>query len=230
MAQQSIRVLVVDDHFITRKGILSLLHGAEGIEIVGEAENGREGIGKARLLEPDVILMDLVMPEMGGVDAIRQILAHQGRTAIVVLSGSNLEGEVLVAVRAGALGYLTKAAGRAEMMEAIRRAHRGEPALPPDLHRKLLGHPVPNSQLVVTEVLSARELEVLALVARGLKNPAISESLLVSEATVRTHLRNMLSKLGLENRVELVLYALGQGWVALDQCLEKAPVDVRRPG
>ncbi len=218
-------MLVVDDHFITRKGILSLLHGAEGIEIVGEAENGREGIEQARLLEPDVILMDLVMPEMGGVDAIRQILAHRRDTAIVVLSGSNLEGEVLVAVRAGALGYLTKAAGRAEMVEVIRRAHRGEPALPPDLNRKLLGHTVPNSQVMVTEVLTDRELEVLTLVARGLKNPTISETLCVSQATVRTHLRNMLSKLGLENRVELVLYALGQGWVALDQCLENGPGD-----
>lgn len=221
MALQPIRVLVVDDHFITRKGILGLLSGTEGIEIVGEAENGREGIEKAKILEPDVILMDLVMPEMGGVDAIRQILADRSNTAIIVLSGSNLEGEVLVAVRAGALGYLTKAAGEEEMAEVIRRAHRGEPALPPDLNRRLLGHVMPNSRLMLAEALTGRELEVLALVARGLENHDISDRLFVSEATVRTHLRNMLSKLGLANRVELVLYALGQGWISLDRCLEE---------
>lgn len=221
MARQLIRVLIVDDHYITRKGILSLLHGVEGIEIIGEAENGREGIEKAKLLEPDVILMDLVMPELGGVDAIRQILADRPVTAIVVLSGSSLEGEVLVAVRAGALGYLTKTANQDEVTEVIRKAHRGEPALPPALYRKLLGHPISNSTLMVAEALTERELEILALVARGLENHAISSRLRVSETTVRTHLRNILSKLGLSNRVELVLYALGQGWVSLDQCLEE---------
>lgn len=223
MTQQHIRVLVVDDHYITRKGILGLLQGAEGIEIVGEAENGQDGVDKARLLEPDVVLMDLVMPEMGGVDAIRQILAHRPDTGIVVLSGSKLEGEVLVAIRAGALGYLTKTAGQEELTEVIRRAHRGEPSLPAVLNRKLLGHSVPNSRAMVTEALTQRELEVLALVARGLENHDISQRLHVSETTVRSHLRNMLSKLGLSNRVELVLHALGQGWASLDQCLEALP-------
>jgi NarL family two-component system response regulator LiaR len=220
MAQQLIRVLVVDDHYITRKGILGLLHDVEGIEVVGEAENGREGIDKTRALAPDVVLMDLVMPEMGGVAAIRQILAHRPATAILILSGCKLQGEALVAVRAGALGYLTKTASQEELCEAIRRVHRGEPALPSALNRKLLGHVMPNSRMVATEALTQRELEVLGLVARGLENHDISEKLLVSEATVRTHLHNMLSKLGLSNRVELVLYALGQGWASLDQCLE----------
>ena len=129
MTQQPIRVLLVDDHFITRKGILSLFHDTEDIDIIGEASNGQEGIDKARLLDPDVILMDLMMPQIGGVDAIRQILTHQPDTAIVVLSGSNLEGEVLVAIRAGALGYLTKTADQEEMADVIRRVHRGEPCL-----------------------------------------------------------------------------------------------------
>ena len=221
MAQRPITVLVVDDHYITRKGILGLLIDAEGIEIVGEAENGREAIDKVKGLEPDVVLMDLAMPVMRGVDAIREILAQRPETAIVVLSGSNLEGEVLIAVRAGALGYLTKTAGQEEMVAVIRRVHGGEPALPKDINRKLLGHAMPNSRTMVAETLTEREHEILALVAHGLENHAISDQLRVSEATVRTHLRNMLTKLGLSNRVELVLYALGQGWVSLDQCVDE---------
>jgi DNA-binding NarL/FixJ family response regulator len=214
-------VLIVDDHFITRKGILSLLVGADGIEIVGEAENGQDGIEKTQRLEPDVVLMDLVMPGTGGVDAIRQILTHRSDTAIIVLTGSNLEGEVLAAIRAGALGYIEKNASSEELADGIRRVHRGEPVLPASLNRKLIGHAMPNARMMVTEALTERELEVLGLVARGLENHDISQQLRVSEATVRTHLRNMLSKLGLSNRVELVLFALGQGWFSLDRCLEK---------
>ncbi len=230
MAHPTIRVLIVDDHFITRKGIQGLLHQVDGIEVVGEAENGREGIDMAKSLEPDVILMDLAMPEMGGVEAIGEILAQRPETAVVVLSGSNLEGEVLVAVRAGALGYLTKTASQDEVTEVIRQVHRGEPALPKEIHRKLLGHTLPHSRSIVAESLTEREHQVLSLVAHGLENPVISQRLKVSEATVRTHLRNILSKLGLTNRVELVLYALGQGWESLDQCLKELTVrDSDRP-
>lgn len=221
MAQQHIRVLIVDDHFIARKGIRSLIFDAEGIEIVDEAENGREAIAKAKALKPDVILMDLQMPEIGGAEAIRQILTLRPKTAIIVLSGSNLQGEVLVSIRAGALGYLEKSVEREQLIEGIQRVFRGELVLPAELNRKLLGHALPNSRRMVTEELTEREIEVLALVARGLENTDIGDRLRVSEVTVRTHLRNMLSKLGLANRVELVVYALGQGWVSLDQCLEE---------
>ena len=217
---QCIRVLIVDDHFIARKGTLALLADVEGIEVIGEACNGLDAVEKAQALKPDVILMDLVMPEMGGVEATQRILGtHPGMT-ILILTGSDLEHEILAAVRAGALGYLSKDADEKECVRAIRQVHRGEPSLPPEITRKLIGHPTFASQAPPLEQLTPREDEILRLIARGLDNHQIGERLFVSETTVRTHVRNILGKLLLSNRVEIVLYALREGVMTLAEVLD----------
>ncbi len=217
-----IRVLIVDDHFITRKGTLALLADAADIEVVGEAANGREAVEQADRFQPDVILMDLIMPEMGGVEATRQILKRQDGTAVLVLTGSDIEKEILAAIREGALGYLSKDAHEEECVQAIRQVHRGEPSLPPEITRKLLKHPSPAPLSPAAEELTRREEEVLRLIARGLANAQIGAKLFISEPTVRTHVHHIREKLGLSNRVEIVHYALREDLMSLEEVLGPA--------
>jgi DNA-binding NarL/FixJ family response regulator len=212
---EPIRVLVIDDHFVVRKGVCALLMDAEDIAVVGEGGDGREAVELARRLRPRVILMDLKLPELGGVEAIEEILAEQPEMGILVLTAYGLEGQVLAAVAAGALGYLTKTAEREELIAAIRRVGQGELYLPASLTRRLLTHLHSRSR-IAEEALTAREEEVLRLLARGWSNQKIAEELSISEITVRTHVSHILGKLHASNRVQAALYALRAGLVLLE--------------
>ncbi len=220
MDQTTIRVLVVDDHAIVRKGIRALLAELEDIEVVGEASDGQEAMAQADALSPDVILMDLVMPGVDGIEATRQITKHEPSPRILVLTSFASDDKVFPAIKAGALGYLLKDSEPADLVQAIHQVHRGEPSLQPSIAQKVLKElrrpaalrPIPNP-------LTDREMEVLRLVAKGLSNPAIAERLVITEATVRTHVSNILSKLHLANRVQATLYALQEGITSLEDSL-----------
>lgn len=209
-----IRVLIADDMPTSRLAIRAYLSEFDDLEVVGEAADGREAIAKAAELSPDVVVMDLRMPVLDGVGATEALLAAGG-PQVVVLTGSGDARQVMEVVRAGALGYLTKDAAAEDVARAIRRAYRGEPSMPPPIARTLLegeAAVVAQQQARLTE----RELEVVRLAAQGLSNHGIADRLCVSEATVRSHLRNVSEKIGGCNRVELVLHALRAGWASLD--------------
>jgi DNA-binding NarL/FixJ family response regulator len=212
-----IGVLVVDDHLVVRKGVQALLMDADDITIVGEAEDGQAAVAAARRLRPQVILMDLKLPHLDGVEAIRAILAEQPDVGVVVLTGTDGDEQVLAAVEAGALGYLAKTSEREQFLLAIRRVARGELWLPPRLTRKLLAHLKPNSGGGVAEPLTGRETGVLNLLAKGRTNQQIAQELNIADATVRTHVSHILDKLGVSNRVEAALHALRAGVVTLEE-------------
>ncbi len=218
MGQPTIRVLIADDQAIVRKGIRALLAEVEGIDVVGEAADGWEAVSQARALNPDVILMDLVMPNMDGIEAIREITASGEGARVLALTSFAWDDKVLPASRAGALGYLLKDSEPSDLVQAIRQVYRGEPALAPSIARKVL-HEMqhPAGRPPAPHPLTDRELEVLRLVAKGYSNPQIAEQLVVTEATVRSHVSNILSKLHLANRVLLTLYALQQGIISLEE-------------
>jgi NarL family two-component system response regulator LiaR len=216
MAHMPIRVLIVDDQTIVRKGIRALLAEVEHIEVVGEAGDGREAVSQARALQPDVILMDLVMPHMDGIEATRQIARDQ-TARILVLTSFAGDDKVFPAIKAGALGYLLKDSEPEDLLRGIEQVHRGEPSLHPTIARKVLQEMQRPSERPPTQApLTDRELEVLRLVATGLTNREIAERLMVTEATVRSHVSNVLGKLHLANRVQATLYALQEGLTALD--------------
>jgi two-component system, NarL family, response regulator LiaR len=204
----SIRVLVVDDHFVVRKGVCALLADADGIVVAGEAGNAGQAVAEARRLRPQVILMDLRLPGFEGVAAIRAILAELPETAVVVLTGTNVEDEVLAAVEEGAVGYLAKTSPREDFLEAIRRVAQGDAWLPPHLTRRLVTRLKPPLGPETSKPLTEREREVLALIARGCSNRRIGQELAISDVTVRTHVSHILSKLGVRNRVQAALHAL----------------------
>ncbi len=213
MSDTPIRVLMVDDHNIVREGVELLLGEIEDIELVGQTRSGAQGIALAKELQPDVVLMDLVMPEMDGVEATRRIMAEHPYIRVLVLTSFITADKVFPAIKAGASGYLLKDTSSAELIEAIRQVHRGEPFLHPDIARMILeeiGQPSEKDK-VTPEPLTARELEVLALVAQGKSNKEIAEELSISPETARTHVNRILSKLHVANRVQATLYALRQG-------------------
>jgi NarL family two-component system response regulator LiaR len=220
MDERVIQVLVVDDHAIVRKGIRALLAEIEDIDVVGEASDGQEAMAQADALSPDVILMDLVMPGVDGIEATRQITASDAGPRILVLTSFASDDKVFPAIKAGALGYLLKDSEPADLVEAIHQVHRGEPSLQPSIAQKVLQELKSPAALRPTpDPLTDREMEVLRLVAKGLSNPAIAERLVITEATVRTHMSNILSKLHLANRVQATLYALQEGITSLDDSL-----------
>ena len=207
----SIRVLVADDHAIVCKGIRALLATEPDIEVVGEAEK----------LQPDVILMDLVMPEMDGIEAIRRITARQPEARILVLTSFAADDKVFPAIKAGALGYLLKDSSPEELVQAIHQVYRGESSLHPTIARKVLQElSRPSERPPTPEPLTEREVEVLRLVARGQSNQEIADQLVISEATVRTHVSNILGKLHLASRTQAALYALREGLASLDDADE----------
>ncbi|MBM3136445.1 MAG: response regulator transcription factor, partial [Chloroflexi bacterium] len=192
------------------------------IELVGEAVNGREAVSGVAKLRPDVILMDLVMPEMDGIEAIRHIKAQQPKACILVLTTFAGEDKIFPAIKAGALGYHLKDASPEELVQAIRQVYRGQPSLHPIIARKVLQELAsPAAERPPTpEPLTQREVEVLQLVAQGLDNQEIADKLVISEATVRTHVSNILGKLQLASRTQAVLYALREGLASLDTAPE----------
>jgi two-component system, NarL family, response regulator LiaR len=213
-----IRVLVVDDHAIIRKGIRAVLELVPDMVLVGEAENGLEAVKQDETLQPDVILMDLVMPDMDGIEAIRRIKLHRNDARILVLTTFAGEEMVFPAIKAGALGYHLKDSTPDVLVEAIREVNRGEASLHPIIARKVL-HELssPTGQSPTTDPLTARELEIIQYLARGYENHEISERLVISEATVRTHVSNILSKLHLASRTQAALYALKGGLASLEE-------------
>lgn len=211
-----IGVLVVDDHLVVRKGVRALLMGADDIMVVGEAADGLEAIAEARRLIPQVILMDLKLPRLDGVEAIRVIVAEQPDVGVVVLTGTEGDEQVLAAVEAGALGYIAKTFEREDFLLAIRQVARGELWLPPRLTRKLLMHLKPRPSGQPGAPLTDREARVLNLLARGRSNQQISIELHITEATVRTHVSHIMEKLGVNNRVEAALHALRAGVASLE--------------
>ncbi|MEJ2211087.1 MAG: response regulator transcription factor [Anaerolineae bacterium] len=213
---RSIRVLIADDHSIVRRGLCALLATEPGIEVVGEARDGQEAVAEAHRLAPDVILMDLVMPHTDGLEAIRQLADDGCRARILVLTSFAADDQVFHSLKAGALGYLLKDASGEELVAAIGRVHRGESALHPAIAHKLLRELAGPRDRAGPALLTDRETEVLKLVARGESNRDIAARLSISEATVRTHMSRILSKLGLDSRTQAVLYALREGLVPLD--------------
>jgi NarL family two-component system response regulator LiaR len=214
--RDKIRVLVADDHAIVRKGICALLATEPDIEVIGEAGDGMEAVSQALEFEPDVILMDLVMPGTDGLEATRQISACQPQTRILVLTSFAGDDQIFPAIKAGALGYLLKDSEPEQLVQAIQQVYRGESSLHPSIARRLLRElSNPTGQGPNTDSLTEREIEVLRLVAQGQSNREIAEKLTISEATVRTHVSNILSKLNLCSRTQAALYALREGLASL---------------
>ena len=218
MPSKLIRLLLVDDHAIVRRGVKALLAQTDDMVVIGEASDGAEAIAQASALQPDVILMDLILPDVGGIEAIRQISVRHPAIAILVLTSFASDDKVFPAIKAGALGYMLKNADLEELVTAIRQVHRGEPSLHPNIARKVLRElRQPQAErALLPEPLTARELEVLQLIAKGLSNQEIAEQLVVAEPTVRTHVSRILDKLHLVNRVQATLYAMREGLTALD--------------
>ncbi len=212
-----IRVLLCDDHAIVRKGIGALLATQPDIEVVGEASDGQEAVAAAEALQPDVILMDLLMPKLDGIGATQQITARHPGIHILVLTSFAADDKIFPAIKAGALGYLLKDTGPTELLQAIRQVARGEPSLEPTIARKVLFelHHPPKAP-PTTDPLTEREGEVLKWVAQGLSNREIAERLVITERTVCTHVSNILTKLHLASRTQAALYALKEGLTSLD--------------
>lgn len=212
-----IRVLITDDHAIVRKGISALLATEPDIEVVGEASDGAEAVARAQALKPDVVLMDLVMPRMDGIEATRTITGLLKGTRILVLTSFAADDKVFPAIKAGALGYLLKDSGPFDLLQAIRQVHRGQPTLESSIASKVLfelAHPAKDQ--LTTDPLTAREMDVLRLVAQGRSNKEIAEKLVITELTVSTHVSNILGKLHLASRTQAALYALREGLASLD--------------
>jgi DNA-binding NarL/FixJ family response regulator len=210
---QPIRVLVVDDHPVWRDGIRADLEGSGGAVVVGEAGDGSEAIEAVRTTRPDVVLMDLGLPNVRGVDAIARIVEEHPDLRILVLSASDDEADVLEAVKVGATGYLLKSTPAAEVLDAVRRVHEGEPVFTPSLAGLVLHEfrRVASGEAAGEPGLTPRENEVLRLVAKGYTYREIGERLFISTKTVQNHVRNILTKLQLRKRYELMRYAIRRG-------------------
>lgn len=206
-----IRLLLVDDHPVVRAGLSGLLSSQPDFEVVGEAPNGLEALGLLEQVGADVVLMDLRMPQMDGVTAIRQVRARFPKVQVLVLTTYDTDSEIVRAVEAGATGYLLKDVPREELFRAVRLCAKGEAVLSPPVAARLLGRMRGPGE----ETLSVRELEVLALVAKGFSNKEIARKLKISEATVKTHLLHTFEKLGVDDRTAAVTVALERGILRL---------------
>jgi NarL family two-component system response regulator LiaR len=212
-----IRVFITEDHAIVRKGVRNLLSLEKDIEVVGEAVNGQEAVSKVSELDPDVILMDLMMPGMDGIQAIRRIKTDHPDAKVLVLTSFATDDKIFPAIKAGALGYLLKDSDPAELVTAIRQVNAGECSLHPVIARKVLQElNLSPKQSPGSQLLTVREVEVLRMVAQGKSNRQIADELVISLGTVRAHLSNILSKLHLVSRTQATLYALREGLASLD--------------
>lgn len=222
-ASEKIRVLIVDDHAMVRQGLRTFLElqdtAALPIEVVGEAANGLEAVKAAHAIQPDIVLLDLVMPEMDGIQATSRILEASPRTRVVILTSFGEEDKVMPAIRAGAQGYLLKDIPPDELVQAVREVYQGRVQLHPEIARKLMAavaaeqDPPANQAAVPSENgLTEREREVLQLIADGRNNREIAETLVISEKTVKTHVSSILGKLHLDDRTQAAIYALRHGF------------------
>lgn len=208
---ERIRLLLVDDHPVVREGLRGMLSGQPDFVVVGEADDGNEGVALAAQLQPDVVLMDLRMPGLDGVGAIRQIVERKIPTHVLVLTTYDSDADIVRAIEAGATGYLLKDAPRQELFRAVRAAAKGESALAPAVASRLLGR----MRAPAEEQLSEREVEVLQLVAKGNSNRLVGRALHISEATVKTHLVHIFGKLNVSDRTSAVTVALERGILQL---------------
>jgi DNA-binding NarL/FixJ family response regulator len=222
-----IKVLVADDQPLVRGGLQAMLGAQDDLEIVGEAGDGGEAVEEALRLRPDVVLMDIRMPGLDGIEATRRLNAHAGAPRVLVLTTFDLDEYVYEALRAGAAGFMLKDASPGQLAEAVRTVARGESLLAPAVTRRLVERfvrrpPPAASKPEELEELTEREVEVLRLVARGLSNAEIAGELFLSEATVKTHLTRILSKLGLRDRVQAVVLAYETGLVEPGEAADRA--------
>ncbi|MHC5771290.1 MAG: response regulator [Nostoc sp.] len=203
-----IRVLIVDDHAIVRKGLATIINRDPEMTAIAQAENGQQAIDAFREYQPDVTLMDLRMPKMGGVEAIMAICAEFKQARIAVLTTYDGDEDIYRGLQAGAQGYLLKDAKPGELLNAIRAIHNGQKYIPPEVGAKLL-------QRMTNPELSERELEVLRLMAQGMGNQEIGTALIIGESTVKSHVNRILSKLGVSDRTQAVITAVKRGIVSL---------------
>ena len=203
-----IRILIADDHYVVRQGLAALLASRNGMEVVGEAATGREAVDLARALQPDVILMDMIMPELDGPAAITLIKQENPRARILVLTSFGESKQISAAIQAGALGYLLKDSSPDDLLHAIRSVYRGNLVLPQDLAVKLMQ---PQPAVAVLDQLTERETDVLRLLAQGQSNQEIAVNLSISTTTVRSHVSTILMKLGVSNRTQAALVARERG-------------------
>ncbi len=219
-SERKIRVLLVDDHTVVRQGLRMFIEMQSDMDVVGEGGNGVEAVELAARLNPDVILLDLLMPQMDGVAATRKILEGNPHARVLILTSFGEDDKVFPAIRAGAQGYLLKDIQPRDLVQAIRETHQGKAQLHPDVARRLMAavsgdtpaRPAPPPALPKElQALTEREREVLDLIARGLTNREIAGKMVVSEKTVKTHVSNLLDKLGLEDRTRAAIWALKHG-------------------
>ncbi|MEV0386265.1 response regulator transcription factor [Nonomuraea sp. NPDC050643] len=211
MPETPIRLLIADDHPVVRDGIRGMFTGDPGFEVLGEAGDGAQAVDLARVLDPDVILMDLRMPRMDGVSAIKELARLGLRARVLVLTTYDTDKDVLPAIEAGATGYLLKDTGRDELIRAVHAAARGEAVLSPSVATRLLGQ-----VRAPADPLSARELEVLRLIADGATNREAAARLFISEATVKSHVLHIYAKLGVNDRAAAVAVAFRRGLLGSD--------------
>jgi NarL family two-component system response regulator LiaR len=207
---EKITVIIVDDHAIVRQGLRTYLQLQPDIEVVGEAPNGKEAIALVAETLPDIVLMDLVMPVMDGVEATRAVRSLSPNTRVIVLTSFSEDEKVFASIKAGAQGYLMKDVHPTDLVQALRSVNKGEAQLDPEIARKVMqefANPAPTTP---KHDLTERELEVLRLIAQGKSNKDISEELVLSEKTVKTHVSNILQKLHLSDRTQAAVYALRQ--------------------
>jgi len=212
---EDIRVLVVDDHAIVRDGIRAAIDALGGMSVVGEALNGKEAVSRARELNPDVVVMDIGMPVLNGIEATRQIVKAVPGTRVLMLSMHNDEKYIFQSLKAGATGYVLKGSGMAELIDAIRSVHGGNPYFSPSVSRKIMDSYLSDEDTKKkggrADILTGREREVLQLIAEGYSNVKIAELIGISPKTVETHRSNMMKKLGVHDVAGLVKYAIKQG-------------------
>ena len=216
---EKIKVLIVDDHQVVRQGLRTFLELQEDVLVVGEAGDGQTAVEMVRQLNPNVVLMDLVMPHLDGITATRQVKSLGLDVKVIALTSFTEDDKVFPAIQAGASSYLLKDVSPDDLVEAIRAAHRGEARLHPDIARKLMeqvAHQATPSREIQGDDLTEREGDVIRLVARGYSNHEIAEELVISEKTVKTHVSNILGKLQLDDRTQLAIYAIKKGWVNPD--------------
>ncbi len=212
---EPISVLIVDDHAVVRHGIRALLEAEGDFVVVGEVGSGAEAVFLAADLAPDVVLMDLVMPEMDGVEATRLLKQRSPRSQVIVLTSYHEDEHIFPAIRAGALSYLLKGVGLDALTEAVRKAARGEATLHPHVAARLVQeiHGASRETAMLYTALSEREREVLGLIAQGLSNAQIAERLVITERTVKSHVNNILGKLHVADRTQAAIYAWREGWM-----------------
>ena len=227
---EPIRVVLVDDHAVLRQGLRRLLEDEPDIEVVGEAANGLEAVAVTRARAPDLVLMDVVMPRLNGLEATKQIKQSNPATAVLVLSAYDDDRYVLGLLEAGAAGYLLKSATAQEVIHAMRAVHAGEAVLHPAIAGRLLSRASrPPTRIAAqgNDSLTEREVEVLRCAAKGFSNKEIASQLVLSVPTVKAHLVNIFNKMGVGSRTEAVMQALNQGWMEMDAIAGEAAAGLR---